>query len=318
MNKSLTKQNARSKRLPLNYRFKRDIIRNKYVYLMFIPILIYYGLFQYGPMYGAQIAFRRYTVSGGITGGDWVGLTYFRQFITGPFFVRTLRNTLLISIYNIIFVFPGPILLALLLNEIRSVKFKRTVQTIVYLPHFISLVVIAGLIRTFVARNGLITDIAVWFGMNRTDLLSLPNAFRSIYTISDLWQGVGWGTIIYLSAITSIDAELYEAAIVDGANRFQQMVSITLPALGPTIVTLFILRLGQVMSVGFEKIILLYNPGIYETADVISSYVYRVGLEASFQPSYSTAVNLFQSVINFLLVTLSNRISKAVNGFGLW
>lgn len=302
----------------LRMRITRDLSRNRYVYLMAVPVIIYYLIFMYGPMYGAQIAFRHYTVQGGITGSRWVGLQYFEQFVSGPFFSRTLTNTLLISFYNIIFAFPAPIILALLLNELKSIKFKRTVQTIIYLPHFISLVVVAGLIRSFVARDGIITDLFVMLGMNRTDLLSIPGAFRSIYTISGIWQGVGWGTIIYLSAITAIDAELYEAAIVDGANRFQQARYITLPGLAPTITTLLILRVGQVMSVGYEKIILLYNPGIYQTADVISSYVYRVGLEASFQPSYSTAVNLFQSVVNFILVTLSNRVSKAINGYGLW
>lgn len=229
-----------------------------------------------------------------------------------------MRNTLLISFYQLIFAFPAPIILAILLNELRSEKFKRTVQTIIYLPHFISMVVICGMIYSFVFRDGVITDIMVLFGMDRTNMLGEPQYFRTIYTASGIWQGVGWGTIIYLSALTSIDPQQYEAAIVDGAGRFQQMWYVTLPGIIPTIITMFILQLGKVMSVGFEKIILLYNPNTYEVADVISSYVYRMGLSEGTQFSATTAIGLFSSAINFTLIVLANTLSKKLNNSSLW
>ena len=296
----------------------RELKQNKYVYIMAVPVILYYIIFCYQPMYGAQIAFKRFEIAKGIAGSQWVGFKYFTDFITGPYFFRLMRNTLLISFYQLLFAFPAPILLAILLNELRSNRFKRTVQTIIYLPHFISMVIICGMIHSFVSRDGVITDLCVALGMTRTNMLGDPRFFRSIYTISGIWQGEGWGTIIYLSALTSIDPQLYEAAIVDGANRFHQMRYVTIPGITPTIVTMFILQLGKVMSVGFEKIILLYNPNTYEVADVISSYVYRMGLSEGTQFSATTAIGLFSSAINFLMIVAANTLSKKLTNSSLW
>lgn len=296
----------------------KEILRNKYVYLMALPVILYYLIFQYGPMYGTIIAFKQYDIVKGVWGSPWVGFKYFIEFFESFYFERTLRNTLLISLYELLWGFPAPIILALLLNELRHNKFKRVVQTITYLPHFVSTVVICGMIFDFVSRNGFITEIFVFLGGERTNLLSQPQYFRTIFISSGIWQGVGWGTIIYLSALSGIDMEQYEAAMIDGAGRLKQLIHITLPGLMPTIVILLILRIGQVMSVGFEKIILLYNPNTYETADVISSYVYRKGLGEAFQFSFTAAVGLFQSVINFTLVISANWISRKVNETSLW
>lgn len=299
-------------------RIRRELSANKYVYLMALPVILYYIVFCYVPMYGAQIAFKRFDVAKGIMGSEWVGFKYFTDFITGPYFFRLMRNTLLISFYELIFSFPAPIFLALLLNELRSEKFKRTVQTIIYLPHFISIVVICGMIHSFVSREGVITDLMVMFGMERTNMLGEPQFFRSIFIISGIWQGVGWGTIIYLSALTGIDPQQYEAAIVDGANRFHQVWYITLPGIAPTITTMFILQLGRVMSVGFEKVILLYNPNTYEVADVISTYVYRMGLSEGTQFSATTAIGLFSSAINFLMIVGANKVTQKLSHTSLW
>lgn len=299
-------------------RIARELRRNRYVYLMALPVIAYYLLFCYGPMYGAQIAFRNFTAFKGIAGSEWVGMKWFVNFIQGPYFSRVMVNTLLISLYQLIFGFPAPILLALLLNELGNERFKRVVQSIVYLPHFISLVVICGMIRTFVARNGIITELLTLFGFPRTNLLGDPRYFRTVFVASGVWQTIGWNSIVYLSALTAVSPDLYESATIDGANRLQKTLYITLPSITPTIVTMFILRLGQIMSVGSEKILLLYNPNTYEVADVISTYVYRVGLSESFQPSYSTAVGLFSSVINFALILIANSISKKATESSLW
>ena len=290
-------------------RIARELRRNRYVYLMALPVIAYYLLFCYGPMYGAQIAFRNFTAFKGITGSEWVGMKWFVNFIQGPYFSRVMVNTLLISLYQLVFGFPAPILLALLLNELGNERFKRVVQ---------SIVVICGMIRTFVARNGIITEMLTLFGFPRTNLLGDPRYFRTVFVASGVWQTIGWNSIVYLSALTAVSPDLYECATIDGANRLQKTLYITLPSITPTIVTMFILRLGQIMSVGSEKILLLYNPNTYEVADVISTYVYRVGLSESFQPSYSTAVGLFSSVINFALILIANSISKKATESSLW
>ena len=224
---------------------------------------------------------------------------------------------MLISLYSLLFSFPAPILLALLLNELRSNKFKRCVQTVSYLPHFISVMVVCGMIIDFTRSDGLINDIVALFGGSRQTMLLNPAMFRSIYIVSDIWQGVGWGSIIYLSALTSIDAEQYEAAVIDGAGRLQKVLHVTLPGIAPTIVIMLIMRIGQIMNVGYEKIILLYNGNTYETADVISSFVYRKGLiEADY--GYSTAIGLFNSSINLLLLLIANTVSRKVSETSLW
>lgn len=292
--------------------------KQKELYLIVFPVLLYYLLFHYKPMYGLIIAFMDYSPRRGISGSTWVGLQHFMNFFQSIYFKRLLGNTLKISLATIVFGFPAPIILALLMNELRSKKFARVTQTITYMPHFISTVVICSMIREFVKPEGFITQILVkFFDYGGKNLLSQPENFLPIYVISDIWQGVGWGSIVYLAALTAVDTELYEAAQIDGAGRWKQMLHITLPGIMPTIIIMLIMRLGQVMSVGYEKIILLYNEGIYETADVISTYVYRMGL-VDRQYSFSAAVGLFNSVVNFLLVILANRFSKKVSDTSLW
>jgi putative aldouronate transport system permease protein len=301
-------------------RLKMDIIKNPYIYLMLLPVLLYYLLFCYKPMYGILMAFKDFTPRKGIWGSPWTdlyGMKYFYQFFTGPYFWRTLRNTILINFWNLLVNFPAPIILALLLNELKDGIFKRTVQTITYMPHFISTVVIVGIIKALLSYNGVLTDLFTMLGMERTNIVAEPQFFRAIYVLSDMWQGIGWGTIIYLAAISSVDYALYEAAKIDGAGRLRRAISITIPGIVPTIVILLILRIGSMMSLGHEKIILLYSPNTYETADVISSYVYRIGIEQG-NFSYSTAVGLFNSVINFLLVIGANKFSKKMTETSLW
>lgn len=294
-----------------------DIRKNKLLYVMLFPVLLYYVIFHYGPMYGAIIAFKEFSPRLGIWGSDWVGFEHFQAFFTGPYFWRTIKNTVLISFYQLLFGFPAPIVLAILLNEVKHALFKRTVQTITYMPHFISLVVICGIIKDFTVSDGVLNDVIVFFGGERTTFLLEPSFFRSVYVSSGVWQHIGWGTIIFLAALTGIDQEQYEAAKIDGAGRWKQMTNVTLPGLMPTIIILLILEIGRMMNVGFEKIILLYNPGTYETADVISSYVYRVGLQ-DFNYSFSSAVGLFNSIINFILLICSNWLSRKFNDTSLW
>ncbi|KKO52397.1 ABC transporter permease [Paenibacillus sp. DMB20] len=301
----------------LRWGLLKDISKNRLLYVMLIPVLLYFTVFHYFPMYGASIAFKDFTPRLGITGSPWAGLEHFESFFNGIHFWRVVKNTLLISFYELLFGFPAPIILALLLNEVRKTVFKRTVQTITYMPHFISLVVVCGIIKEFTMSDGLINDILAFFGRERASLLLEPEYFRTIFVSSSIWQNIGWGTIIYLAALAGIDQEQYEAAKIDGANRWRQMLSVTLPGIMPTITILFILEIGRLMNVGSEKIILLYNPSTYDTADVISSYVYRVGLQ-EFNYSFSSAVGLFNSAINFTLVIGSNWLSRRMNKTSLW
>ena len=295
----------------------RDFVQNRSLYLLAIPGLVYYVLFQYGPMYGAIIAFKDFTPRLGFLRSEWVGLRNFTDFFTSHYFWRLVRNTLILNVLQLFWGFPAPILLALALNEVRRSGFKRTIQTVSYLPHFISTVVVCGMIIRLVSYDGLVVDALHALGMDRVNLLSRARYFRTIYVVSEIWQRAGWGSIIFLAALTAIDPELYDAADVDGAKRFQRIRYITVPGILPTIVILLILRLGQMMSIGFEKILLLYNPLIYETADVIPTFVYRKGLlEASY--SYATAVGLFNSVINLSLLLAANKLSRAVNETSLW
>ncbi len=298
-------------------RFKEDMRQNWTLYILIIPVLLYYLIFHYFPMVGAVIAFKNYIPKKGILGSDWIGFKHFISFFQSHYFFRIFKNTVVINVSTLIFGFPAPIILALLINEIKRQRFKKTVQTITYLPHFISLVVVAGLIKDFTADYGIINDFIAFFGGERRALLNSPNLFVPIYVLSDIWQGVGWGSIIYLAALSAIDPELYEAAEIDGAGRWKQTLAITLPSILPTVVILLILRMGSIFNVGYEKIILLYNPLIYETADVISSFVYRRGLlEANY--SFSTAVGLFNSVLNFSMLLIANSISRKVNETSLW
>lgn len=295
----------------------KDFWRNKSLYLMVLPVIIYFICFHYMPMYGAVIAFKDFKPQLGIMGSPWVGFENFRKFFTNPSFVSILWNTLRISLTSLVFGFPAPIILALLINEIRSQKFAKVVQNATYLPHFISLVVMCGLIRNFTMDTGIINTILEFFGFERKSLLNYPEYFTSIYVVSDIWQQMGWDSIVYLAALTSVDPQLYESADLDGANGWKKALHITLPGIMPTIATMLILRVGSLLNVGFEKIILLYNNATLNVADVISTYVYRKGL-IDLDWSYSAATGLFNAVINFIFLITMNKISTKVNDVGLW
>ncbi|MBI5302629.1 MAG: sugar ABC transporter permease [Chloroflexi bacterium] len=295
----------------------RDFARNRYIYLMLAPVVLYYLIFHYGPMYGALMAFQDFNITKGIWGSPWIGFENFTAFFSGAYFARLIRNTLAINVLDLLFHFPAPIILALLLNEITTPWFKRTVQTITYLPHFISIVVVVGMMVDFFARDGLVNNLLGTFGFPATPFMQRADWFWMLYVGSAIWQTIGWGSIIYLAAITNIDPTLYEAATVDGANRWQQIRHITIPGILPTIIILLVIRIGHMMSVGYEKTLLMYNPLTYETGDVISTYVYRKGvLQADY--GFSAAVGLFNSVINFGLLLFADRFSKRMNQTGLF
>lgn len=298
----------------------KDFRKNKTVYFMAIPVIAYYIIFHYGPMSGLIIAFKDYRPGKGMWGSPWTdmyGFGHFYKFFTSAYFWRLMKNTLTISLASIIVGFPMPIILALMLNEIKNADFKKCVQTITYLPHFISVVVMAGIIREMVGTEGVITQFLSVFGYDRGNLLNHAEYFVTIFVGSNVWQNLGWGAIIYLAALAGVPDELYEAARIDGANRWQQVWNVTLPCIAPTITIMLIMRVGNVMTVGYEKIILLYNAGIYESADVISSYIYRMGIQGS-QTSYSAAIGMFNSVINFALLVMANKVGKKLNETGLW
>ena len=301
----------------------KNIRRDKLLVVMILPVIVYFILFAYLPMYGLVIAFKDYSPGRGIWGSPWAGLINFKQFFGGFFFKRLFRNTLLISIYGIIFGFPVPIIFALILNEFKDGAFKRTIQTMSYLPHFISLVVICGMIVNFLSpQNGIVNVVLEKLIGRKINFLTEAKWFRTIYISSGIWQEFGWNSIIYIAALSGIDPNLYEAAKIDGAGRLQQIWHVSLPGIKATIVTLLILSVGNMMSVGFEKIILLYKPSTYETADVISTYVYRVGLaidtKTSPQYSFSAAVGFFNSFVNMILLLSCNWISKKITDHGIW
>lgn len=296
----------------------KDLRQNAAIYLMVLPSVVYYIIFKYIPIYGATIAFKDYTFAKGIFNSPWVGLKHFEAFLTSYYCLRLIRNTFLLSFYSILFGFPAPILLALLLNELRSDKYKRFVQTITYLPHFISTVVICGIIVNFCASDGLFNEIARFFGgSGGGNLLQKPQYFRTIYIASDIWSGIGWGSIIYLAAISGIDMEQYEAAIIDGASRLKQTLYITLPNILPTVSIMLILRMGKIMSVGHEKTLLLYNEATWSASDIISTYTYREGL-VKMNYSSSSAIGLMNSLVNILFLLLSNWFSNRFSQTGLF
>ncbi|MDR0636322.1 MAG: ABC transporter permease subunit [Treponema sp.] len=292
--------------------------KSRYVYMLFLPVLAWYILFCYVPMYGIVIAFKDYNLFTGIADSPWVGFKHFQQFFESMFFGRLVRNTFLISFYGLIFGFPAPILLAVLFNELKNGLFKKVVQTISYLPHFISTVIIVSMFVSFLSPNGgLINNLITVFGGKSIYFLGDPKYFRTIYTVMGIWQGVGWGTIIYLAALAGINTELYEAAIIDGCNRFKQTIHVTLPGIASTIIIMLIFRVGALLSVGSDSIILMYNPAIYETADVISTYVYRRGLIEA-QYSFGAAVGLFNAVIGIALISITNTLAKRYSETSLW
>lgn len=291
---------------------------DRQLYIMLIPFLLFYALFVYKPMWGLQVAFKDYNIFKGMSGSEWVGFKNFQTVFGNPYFFRILRNTLLISFYSLVFSFPMPIILALLLNEVRNKKFKGTIQTLTYLPYFISAVVVCGMVTSFLSPStGIVNIILDKLGFDKVYFLSKPQYFRTIFILQAIWQNTGYSSIVYIAALGGIDMELYDAAKVDGCGRWKQMLHVTLPGLLPTIVTLFIINVGNVLNVNYEKIILLYQPATYETADVINSYVYRLGIEQS-NYGVSTAMGLFNSAVGFVLVYIANKMSNKINGTGLW
>lgn len=297
--------------------FLRTLKKYKYFYIMLIPPILYYLIFCYLPMYGVVIAFENYSVVKGIFASKWVGVKYFAEYLGDVYFWKLVRNTLLLNIYNLIFGFPAPIILALLMNELRGRAFKRVTQTVSYLPHFISTVVVCGMIISFLSNDGPINNLLARLGLSRISFLMESGYFRTIFVSTNIWQSVGWGSIIYLAAITNVDTQLYEAATIDGAGRFTQIIHVTLPAIMPVVITMLILNIGSLMNVAYEKILLLYTGPTYDVADVIQTYVYRRGIQSA-DFSYATAVGLFQSVIGMIFLYGANMISRKVTDESLW
>lgn len=294
-----------------------NLIKDKYLYLMLLPSFILVFIFCYIPIYGITLAFKDYTASLGIMGSPWVGLKHLNMFINDPFLWRIFRNTILLGIYGIVFGFPAPILLALMFNEVDNKIFKKLSQTISYLPYFISTVIIVGIMKEMLSLDGIVNIIMNNLGNEKINFFSESSWFRTIYTLSGIWQGIGWGSIIYLAAISGISEELYEASLIEGANRFQQILHITLPCIAPTINIMFIFAVGGILGTSFEKVYLMYSPGIYETSDVISTYVYRRGIEGgSF--SYATAVGLINSIVSFIFLWVANMVCRKTQGNSLW
>ncbi|MBE7041075.1 MAG: sugar ABC transporter permease [Ruminococcaceae bacterium] len=309
-----------TKSTSLESQSNKALIIKKYLplYVMMIPSILYYVLFVYKPMGGLAIAFQDYSLFKGIIGSEWVGFIHFKEFLTTPYFFRTMKNTIVLNVWLLVFSFPAPIIFALLLNEVRNLRVKKVVQTLSYMPHFISTVVIAGIVINLLSPSyGIITKFVEMICGERIYFLVNPHYFRTIYTVMNIWQTVGYGAIVYIAAISGIDSELYEAAVIDGANKFKQIWHITLPSILPTVVTMLILRVGGMMRDSTDTILLLYNPSTYEVSDVLGTYVYRRGLlDADY--SYSTAVSIFNSFIGLLLVVGTNYVSKKVTEYSLW
>lgn len=313
-----SRTSRKSRQALFGRRLRQNMQKHTALYFIMIPVLLYYLIFKYIPMAGIVIAFQNYRPGLGILGSRWVGLENFKNFLTDPFAVRTIRNTVTINIYQLLFSFPAPIILALLLNELNNLRFKKTIQTISYLPHFISLVVVAGMLKDFTASDGIISDFLFFaFGKTRESMLGNSELYRTVYVASGVWQSIGWGSILYLATITNVDPQLYEASSIDGAGRWKQLIHVTMPTLVPLIVLQLILQIGSIMSEGAEKTLLLYTPLVYEVADLMSSYEYRRGLqEMSF--SYGAAVGLFNSVINISFLVIANTVARKTLNESLW
>lgn len=287
------------------------------LYLIFAPTLIYFILFNYVPYWGLTIAFKDFSPGKGIWGSPWVGLKYFNELFASDVFVQVFKNTLLISLYKLIFGFPMPLAFALLLNEVKHMLYKKVIQTITYFPHFLSWVVFGGIMLTFLAPNGVIPKLAMLFQADASSLMTNTDYFRTILVITSIMKSFGWGAIIYLAALAGIDPALYEAARIDGAGRWKQLLYVTLPSLRSVVVLLFILDLGHILDAGFEQIFIMYNPTVYEVGDIIDTYVYRTGLGEA-QYSLATAVGMFKGVIGFALIFTANYIVKKLGEPTLW
>ncbi len=294
-----------------------DLKKNRFIYFMLIPVLAYIIIFRYIPMYGVQIAFKDYVFTKGIWGSDWVGLSNFKDFFDSIYCWRVIRNTILINLFTLIFAFPVPIILALFLNEVKCMAFKRTVQTITYMPYFVSLVVTVGIIYDFFSNNGIVNNVLSYIGVEPVQFLQKPEWFRPLYIGSGIWQEAGWNSILYLAALANIDPTLYEASNLDGANRWKQTLHVTFPGIMPIIVIMLILRIGSMMNVGVEKIILMSNPLTLQAGEVISTYVYKRGIQ-EMSYGFSSAVGLINSTINLILLTASNWASGRLSENKLW
>lgn len=292
--------------------------QNKFLLLLFLPCLLYFALFKYLPIFGIVVSFKDLNLFKGIWASEWVGFKHYITFLNSPDFFSVLKNTFLLGIYRTIFLFPAPIILALLFNEIRLVLFKRFVQSVSYLPHFLSNVVIASMVVMFLSpESGFVNQVLEWFGIEPINFMVEANWFRTIYISSELWQHVGWNTIIYLAALAGISPYLYEAAEIDGANRWKQTLHITIPGIVPAMVILFLLNLGNFIDIGFEKVFLLQTPATYSTSDILSTYVYRTGLvQGNF--SYAAAIDFFQSVVGLTFVVTANYIARKAGETSLW
>ena len=306
-------------KLSLSRRMNKDFRVNWQLYVMFIFPVIYYIIFRYIPMFGNILAFRKYNAGGNIFGEGPLTLKYFKQFITAKPFWDAFKNTLILNGLYLLFRFPLTLIFALLLNEIRKIRWKKFVQTVSYLPHFISMVIVCGMIKEVLSTSGPVNDIIQQFGGEKINFIALAEWFRTIFVVSGVWQSLGWGTILYLAAMSGINPSLYEAATVDGANHFQQVLHVTIPCILPTIATLLILDIGGLVGSGgaFEKVYLLYSPLTYETSDIVSTYVFRMGIESG-SINFATAVGLFEGLINLILLTVANFVSRKVANTSLW
>jgi putative aldouronate transport system permease protein len=293
------------------------IRRDKYLLLMLLFPIAFYVLFRYGPMYGLIMAFQNFRAADGIWGSNFVGFTQFQRFMGDPLFWRAFRNTIVLNLMTLLVCFPAPIILALMLNELKNRRFKKLVQSVSYMPYFISTVVVCSIVITFASNQGIINNVVAALGGKRINFLLEPRWFRAIYILSELWQFIGWNSIIYLAALSGADVEVYEAARIDGANRFQQLWYVTLPFLSTTIAIMLILNVGNIMDLSFEKILLLYKPSTYEVSDVISTMIYRRGIKSA-EFSFTTAVGMFQSVVSMIFIVGANFLSKKLGGVGLF
>lgn len=299
-------------------KLRKSVKRNLGLYLLILPVLIYFIVFKYIPMYGAQLAFKDFIATQGISGSPWVGFEHFERFFNSHYFWRLINNTIGIGIYELAVGFPIPIILALLLNEARHKKFKGFVQTVTYAPHFLSVIVLVGMVYLFLSpTNGIINQIIQLFGGQAITFMEEPAWFKTIYVFSGVWQQMGWSSIIYLAALTTIDPQLHDAAKIDGASRIQRILHINLPGILPTIIILFILQCGHTLGVGFEKVFLMQNQLNMEASDVIATHIYRAGILGA-EYDYSTAIGLFESVINFCVLLLVNYFAKKISTTSLW
>ncbi len=305
----------------LNGRFqklKKSLKSEMPLHLMVLPAILFVLIFHYFPIYGVTLAFKDFSYDLGIFGSEWVGIKHFQSFFSSFYFGRIMKNTILLSLYTIVFSFPIPICFALLLNELKNLKLKKILQTVSYFPHFVSVVIVVGIMYTFLSpAHGIVNVLITKLGGEPVDFLRQAEWFRFLYVVTGIWQGFGWNSIIYIAALSAIPAELYEAATIDGANRFQKVLNITLPGIMPTAVIMLILSIGGLMNVGFDKVVLMYSPSIYDVSDIISTYVYRRSLIGG-EFSFGVAVGLFNNVINFILVYSANVLSKKITDVSLW